>query len=148
MKPLRARATFERLIEDGLGAKIDFVGIAGLQYVELDFVNPEEFPAPHRDSKDEYPVVPALRSGMSELVTDLSKIANSVNKVDFAGLSRELQSLLATVNRQVTEVDLKALAAKVTSAAAAIEAIALSEEAKAAIEIARRTFDPRSASRS
>ena len=129
---LTDRATLQRLIDEGLRAKIDLVGITGLQYVELDFFDPQEFPAPHRDDKSKYPVVPTLRSGMSELVANLSKIANNLNKVDFAGLSRELQTLLATVNRQVSDVDLKQMVAKVTAAAASIEAFAGSTEAKAA----------------
>ena len=125
------RATFERLVNEGLRAKIDLVGITGLQFVELDFFDPQEFPAPHRDGESEYPVVPTLRSGMSELVENLSKVASNLNKVDFAGLSSELQSLLATVNRQVSDVDLKQMVAKVTAAAASIESLASSAEAKA-----------------
>lgn len=126
------RATLKQLIDEGLRAKIDLVGITGLQFVELDIFDPQEFPAPHRDGDSEYPVVPTLRSGMSELVTNLSKIANNFNKVDFAGLSRELQLLFTTVNRQVSDVDLKQMVAKIAAAAASIEAFTGSTEAKAA----------------
>jgi len=133
------RVTFQQLIEEGLRAKIDLVGITGLQYVELDFFDSQEFPAPHQEGGQEYPVVPTLRSGMSELVANLSKIANNLNKVDFAGLSRELQTLLATLNRQVSDVDLKQMAASVTAAAAAIESFAGSPETKAAFANLNKT---------
>ena len=126
------RATLQRLIDQGLRAKIDLVGITGLQFVELDFFDPQEFPAPHAASNAEYPVVPTLRSGMSELVENLSKIAGNLNKVDFAGLSQELKSLLATVNQQAGGLDLKKMVAAVTSAASSIDALAGSAEAKAA----------------
>jgi paraquat-inducible protein B len=133
-KPIRIadRATFQRLIEEGLRARIDLVGITGLQFVELDFFDPQVFPAPLPDAKSEYPVVPTLRSGMSELVANLSQVANNLSKADLAGLSREFQSLLATVNRQVSEVDLKQMAAKVTAAAESIQAFAGSADAQAA----------------
>ena len=133
------RVTFQQLIEEGLRAKIDLVGITGLQYVELDFFDSQEFPAPPQEGGQEYPVVPTLRSGMSELVANLSKIANNLNKVDFAGLSRELQTLLATLNRQVSDVDLKQMAASVTAAAAAIESFAGSPETKAAFANLNKT---------
>lgn len=126
------RATLQSLIDEGLRAKIDLVGITGLQFVELDFFDPQQFPSPHSDSGSPYPVVPTLRSGMSELVANLSKVANNLNKVDFAGLSHELQTLLASANQQVGAVDLKTMVAKVTAAAESIESLASSDEAKAA----------------
>jgi paraquat-inducible protein B len=55
-----------------------------------------------------------------------------LNKVDFAGLSQELKSLLATVNQQAGGLDLKKMVAAVTSAASSIDALAGSAEAKAA----------------
>jgi len=62
-----------------------------------------------------------------------------LNKVDFGGLSRELQSLLATANRQAGEVDLKKMVAKVTAAAESIEALAGSADARAAFANLNKT---------
>ena len=136
---LTDRATLQRLIDQGLRAKIDLVGITGLQFVELDFFDPQQFPAPPEASDAEYPVVPTLRSGMSELVENLSKIAVNLNKVDFAGLSKELKTLLATVNQQAGGLDLKKMVATVTAAAASIDALASSTEAKAAFANLNKT---------
>lgn len=129
--PTTDRDTLQRLVDDGLRAKIDLVGITGLQFVELDFFDPVQFPAPKLEGETDYAVVPTLRSGMSELIGNLSKVANNLNKVDFADLSRELQTLLATANRQVGEADLKKMVATVTAAAESIQALASSDEAKA-----------------
>jgi paraquat-inducible protein B len=137
--PITDRATLQRLIEEGLRAKIDLVGITGLQFVELDFLDPQQFPAPRLESEAEYPVVPTMRSGMSELIGNLSRVASNLNKVDFGGLSRELQSLLATANRQAGEVDLKKMVAKVTAAAESIEALAGSADARAAFANLNKT---------
>jgi paraquat-inducible protein B len=76
---------------------------------------------------------------MSELVENLSKIAGNLNKVDFAGLSQELKSLLATVNQQAGGLDLKKMVAAVTSAASSIDALAGSAEAKAAFANLNKT---------
>jgi len=133
------RATLQRLIEDGLRAKIDLVGITGLQFVELDFLDPQQFPAPRPETEAEYPVVPTVPSGMSELIANLSKIVNNLEKVDFAELSHELKSLLATANQEVGDLDLKKMVAKVTAAAESIEALAGSAEAKAAFANLNKT---------
>jgi paraquat-inducible protein B len=131
--------TLQRLIDQGLRARIDLVGITGLQFVELDFVDPQQFPAAQAVRDAEYPVVPTLRSGMSELVENLSKIAGNLNKVDFAGLGQELKSLLATVNQQAGGLDLQKMVTTVTSAASSIDALAGSAEAKAAFANLNRT---------
>ena len=133
------RATLQRLIDQGLRAQIDLVGITGLQFVELDFFDPQQFPAPPVGGDAEYPVVPTLRSGMSELVENLSKIAGNLNKVDFAGLSQALKSLLASVNQQTGGLDLGKMVASVTSAASAIDALASSAEAKVAFANLNKT---------
>lgn len=132
-------ATLQQLIEEGLRAKIDLVGITGLQFVQLDFRDPQQFPAPRLESEAKYPVVPTVPSGMSELIASLSKIASNLNKVDFGELSRELKSLLASVNQQVGELDLKKMVTQVTAAAESIEALAGSAEAKAAFANLNKT---------
>ena len=131
---LADRATLQRLIEEGLRARIDLVGITGIQFVELDFLDPQQLPAAHLEAgaEAEYPVVPTVRSGMSELIGNLSKIVSNLHRVDFASMARELDSLLASANRQVGELDLKRMVAKVTAAAESIEALAGSAEAKEA----------------
>jgi paraquat-inducible protein B len=133
------RATLQRLIEEGLRAKIDLVGITGLQFVELDFLDPQQVPAPRPENEAEYPVVPTVPSGMSELIANLSKIVNNLKQIDFAELSHELKSLLATANQEVGDLDLKKMVAKVTAAAESIEALAGSAEAKAAFANLNKT---------
>ena len=133
------RTTLQRLIEEGLRAKIDLVGITGLQFVELDFLDPQQFPAPRPEGGTEYPVVPTVPSGMSELIANLSKIVNNLKQIDFAELSHELKSLLATANQEVGDLDLKKMVTKVTAAAESIEALAGSAEAKAAFANLNKT---------
>jgi paraquat-inducible protein B len=127
------RAALQQLIDEGLRARMDLVGITGLQFVELDFYDPRDYPAVQRNEASGIPVVPTVRSGMSELLSNFSKIAGNMSKMDFAGLSRELQSLLGTVNQQAREVDLKRLVLRVTAAADALESLTGSVEAKSAV---------------
>jgi paraquat-inducible protein B len=126
------RTTLQGLIDEGLRAQINLAGITGQQFVELDFLDPLQFPAPPLESRSEYPVVPTVTSGFSDLIGNLSKIVSNLKAVDFAGLSQQLQSLLATANQKVGEMDLKKMVTQVTAAADSITALASSAEARAA----------------
>lgn len=132
MLQLEDRATLQQLIDQGLRAKLVLIGITGQEMVELDFFDPREFPAPAATSETEYAVMPTLRSGMAELVENISKISGALNKVDFAAVSQELRSLLSSVKAQAGGLDLKKMVATVTAAAGSIEALAGSAEAKKA----------------
>ena len=133
------RATLQGLIDEGLRAKINLAGITGQQFVELDFLDPQQFPAPPLESPAEYPVVPTVTSGFSDLIGNLSKIVSNLKGVDFADLSQQLKSLLATANQKVGEMDLKKMVTQVTAAADSITALAGSAEAKAAFANLNKT---------
>lgn len=125
------RSILQRLIDDGLRAKIDLTGITGVQFVELDFLNIPAIASTNLTDSRDYPVVPTVPSGMAEFIANLSKIASNLNKVDFAGISTELKSLLGTANLKAGDLDLKRMVNQVTTAAQSIESVAGSEEAKA-----------------
>jgi paraquat-inducible protein B len=136
---LTDRATLQRLVEEGLRAKLDLVGITGLQFVQLDFLDPRIFPAPPANRAVEYPVVPTVASEIAELMASLSKIVNDLKKADFAEVSRELKSLLITANQKTGELDLKKMVTQVTAAAESIAALAGSAEARAAFTNLNKT---------
>jgi paraquat-inducible protein B len=131
--------TLQRLVDEGLRAKIDLVGITGLQFLQLDFFDPKVFPAPPVPHDSPHPVVPAVRSSLSTLIGNVSRIANQLESVDFAALSHELQSLLATSRRQLDGLDLPGLVTRLTAAAASVEAFAGSPDARVAFTHLNRT---------
>jgi len=136
---LTDRVTLQRLIEEGLRAKIDLAGITGLQFVELDFLNPQLLPPQRSDNQSDYPTMPTLPSGMSELTANLSKIVNNLNKIDFTGISQNLNALLTNASQKVSALDLKQMVATVTAAAATIETLAGSAEARSAFANLNKT---------
>ena len=136
---LTDRATLQRLVEEGLRAKLDLVGITGLQYVQLDFLDPKKFPAPPADPAAKDPVVPTVASEITELMANLSRIASDLKKADFAEVSHQLKSLLVTANQKAGELDLKQMVTQVTAAADSIAALAGSAEAKAAFTSLNKT---------
>lgn len=125
-------AELQNLIDRGLRARLSLTGITGLLFVELKFEDARTYPPNPRFMADQYPVVPAITSPISEVQQSIVEIVANIKKVDFAELSKELKTLLASTNRKVSDLDVKALAERVGRAADAVEAFANSPEARKA----------------
>jgi paraquat-inducible protein B len=121
----------QELVDHGLRARLVLTGITGLLFVELDFDDPSKHPAPARRFPSEpYPVVPSIPSPLSEVQQSIIEIVADMKKIDFAGLGRQLSTLLATTNQKVSDLDVKELAGKLGRAADAVQAFLDSPEAR------------------
>lgn len=114
----------KRLIQEGLRAKIDLVGITGMQFVQLTFADPVKYPETYVVTDTTYPVIPTIDSGMSKLTDNLVAIAENFRKVDLQGISTELKSLLTALNKKTNDLDLKRMSSQITAAAQAIKRLA------------------------
>lgn len=130
------RAELQQLVDRGLRAQLGVIGLAtGLLYVELDFLDPELHPAPApANPTPRYVQVPAVPSTISEFQASLTEILTDLKRIDFTGLARELQGLLADTRRQVNTLDVKQLIAQWTSAGAAVQSLASSPEIASTVE--------------
>ena len=129
---LTSPAELQTLIDRGLRARLSLTGITGLLFVELRFEDSRKFPANPRFMADQYPVIPAIPSPISEVQESIVEIVANIKKVDFAALSKDLKTLLATTNQKVGQLDLKALSERVGRAADAVSAFVDSPDAKKA----------------
>lgn len=124
-------SVLNQLIKNGLCAKIDLVGITGLQFVQLHFVNSQKQLENTPLSASSYPMIPTVNSGMSELTDDLVTIARNVRNIDFVKISteitkasEELSVLIQSVTKETKDLQLKQLTTQITGAATAIEQLA------------------------
>lgn len=119
----------QRLVDRGLRAQLGVLGLAtGLLYVELDLVNPAEFPADPAARDPRHVVVPALPSAISAFQASASEILSKVKKVDFAGLAEDLRALAVEARRQLAGLDLRGLVAQWRAAGGAVEGLAAGPE--------------------
>jgi paraquat-inducible protein B len=130
----------QNLVERGLRAKLNLQGITGLLFVELSFEDPREYPAPKPTGVDSYPVVPAIKSPIAEVQSSIVEIVADIQKIDFAGLSRELKTLLTTANQKVSDLDVKALTERISRAAESVEKFANSPDARAVMANLNKTI--------
>jgi paraquat-inducible protein B len=125
-------AEIQTLIDRGLRARLSLTGITGLLFVELKFEDPRNYPADPRFMTEQYPVVPAIPSPISEVQQSIVEIVANIKKVDFAALSKDLKTLLATTNKKISDLDVKALTERIGKAADAVSAFVESPDAKQA----------------
>jgi paraquat-inducible protein B len=118
------------LIDRGLRAKLNFTGITGLLYVDLNIEDPKEYPALVRYAGETMPVVPAIPSPIAEVQASIVEIVANIKKVDFAGLAKDVKTLLANANQKVSDLDLTGLSNRVGQAADSITAFVSSPETK------------------
>jgi paraquat-inducible protein B len=122
-------AELQKLVDRGLRAQLGILGLAtGLLYVELDFVDPQDYPPPALGFATNSVVVPAMPSAISELQGNLTDILNEVKKIDFAGISTELKGLLSDTRKQMNGLDLKGALAQWQRTGASFEKLANSPE--------------------
>ncbi len=127
---LTSPAELQTLIDRGLRAGLSLTGITGLLFVELDFKDVRQYPANPRFMLEQYPVIPAIPSPISQVQQSIVEIVTDLKKVDFAGLSRDLKTVLATTNKKINEVDVKGLSDRVGRAAEAVTALVDSPDVK------------------
>lgn len=118
------------LIDRGLRARLNFTGITGLLFVELDFEEPDKYPADPRFVAETLPVVPAIPSPIAQVQQSVIEIVANIKQVDFAALSKDLKTLLVTANQKASELDMKGLAQRMSRAADSVTAFVDSPEAK------------------
>jgi paraquat-inducible protein B len=121
----------QALVDHGLRAQLGLIGLAtGLLYVELDFYDPQAYPAGAVATELKYPVVPYVPSTISEFQESLTEILTKVKRIDFEGMADNVNHLLVDARRQVNAMDLKALTGQWQQAGAAVNALATSPDIK------------------
>ena len=123
------RAAFQDLIDHGLRAQLGVIGLAtGLLFVELDFLDPKEYPSDNRTTELKYPVVPAIPSAISAFQGAATEILAKVRQVDFQGIGAELKALLIDARRQLSGVDLRGVADQWKATGRSVDALARSPQ--------------------
>jgi len=126
---ITAPGELQKLVDHGLRAQLVAASLAtGLLYVELDFIDPKTSPAGQPPPNSEYVVVPSQLSAIEEFQN--SVILTNVRRIDFAGLSTQLQGVLADARRQIDGLDLKGTVEQWKSTGAAVQTLVQSADVK------------------
>ena len=111
----RIRRETGDLIKAGLRAQTQLAGITGQQYLGLDILNPREYPALPFDWKPKYAYLPSAPSLTSQIITNVQHFLANLDKLDLQALERNLNALLETLNRKISEVPVAELSAEASA---------------------------------
>jgi len=89
----------------GLRARLASQGLTGLAYLELDFVNPREFPAAEVPWQSLGTYIPAMPSTLMRVQDTALRVLAKLNSVDIEGLTGEMTGLLQDLRAQMREGD-------------------------------------------
>jgi len=85
-------STIQKEVERGLRARLGFQGLTGTTHLELDYVDPKDYSVLKIDWKPRYVYIPSTPSTITRVSVALDKIMKSLEKVDFQGLMKNLES--------------------------------------------------------
>ena len=89
----------------GLRARLASQGLTGLAYIELDFVNPQQYP-PNRipwTPRAEY--IPSMPSTLSQVQDAAQQIAAKLNRIDIEALAGSIQGLIGDLRHELDDGD-------------------------------------------
>jgi paraquat-inducible protein B len=129
------RAKLESMVQRGLRAQLGVAGLAtGLLFVQLDFFNPQDYPAGNRPADARYVIVPSVQSTIAEFQKAIGEILGKAKDIDLAGLAKDISALTVTLRKRADELDLRELIEQWKKTGAQFEAFAANPEFK-------KTFD-------
>jgi len=111
----RIRRETGDLIKAGLRAQTQLAGITGQQYLGLDILNPQEYPALPFAWKPKHVYLPSAPSLTSQIITNVQHFLANLDKLDLQAVERNLNALLETLNHKISELPVAELSAEASA---------------------------------
>lgn len=96
----------EYAVRTGLRARIASQGITGVSYIELDFVEPDQFPPLNLPWVPKAEYIPSMPSTLTQVQDAAQQFLAKLNSVDFNALTNNLTGLLGDLRGELKEGDL------------------------------------------
>jgi ABC-type transporter Mla subunit MlaD len=93
-------------VDLGLRARLASQGITGLSYLELDFVNPAQYPALTVPWTPKGQYIPSMPSAFTQVRDAAQEFLAKLNRVDIDALSAHLNGLISDVRAEMSSGDL------------------------------------------
>lgn len=96
----------EDAIRLGLRARLAAAGITGVYYLELDFLDPDRFPAPAVPWEPRYSYIPAIPSTVAQVQNAAEALLQRLQEANFTGLLDNINGLLTDIRGETKGGDL------------------------------------------
>jgi len=105
----------ETAVSHGLRARIASQGLTGLSYIELDFVDPEQYPAETVPWTPKGDYIPSMPSTFLQVQDAAQQFLAKMNKVDVDKVAEQLLGLLTDLRAELSTGDVHATLARATA---------------------------------
>jgi paraquat-inducible protein B len=105
----------DEAVNEGLRARLASQGITGLSYIELDFVNPSEYPALHVPWTPRTAYIPSMPSTLTQVQDAAQQMLAKLNHIDLEKLATEATGLIADLRGDIGKGDVHRTLAEATS---------------------------------
>jgi ABC-type transporter Mla subunit MlaD len=100
---VRENLQFE--IESGLRVRLTLLGVTGTSYLDVDYFDPERYPALPFDWTPMHPYVPSAPGAFGQIVSTLEDVVAKLDQIDFRGLADKADRLLEAAHGRVEAID-------------------------------------------
>lgn len=103
----------EKNIEQGLRVRIQPQGITGLNYMDIDYLDPERFPILKPSWKPRYYYIPSAPGQLASFIDSINGILREVEQLNINGISQSATVLLKNLNQAVKNAEIEKISANV-----------------------------------
>jgi phospholipid/cholesterol/gamma-HCH transport system substrate-binding protein len=102
----------EKNIEQGLRARIEPLGITGMNYIDINYVNdPSQFPPLALNWKPHYYYIPSAPGQLTNMLDSINNIMRQVEGLNIRGMSKAGTELLDNLNKAVASAEIGKISA-------------------------------------
>ena len=102
-------AKIEREVEQGLRVRLNFQGVTGAAYIEVDYVEPERYTPLDIDWQPKYPYIPAMPSLITRITDAFDGILRHLERINIEGIAGNLEETLASLSRLLEQANAGAI---------------------------------------
>jgi phospholipid/cholesterol/gamma-HCH transport system substrate-binding protein len=96
----------EEAVNSGLRARLASQGLTGLTYIELDFVNPKEYPPLAVPWTPKAPYIPSMPSTLAQVQDAAQLLLSKLNHIDLNQLATEFTGLASDLRTNLSSGDI------------------------------------------
>lgn len=109
--------TYEKLDKDvkkGLRFQLAPLGITGTMFLEADYLPPEKIKDLDISWTPDTPYIPSAPNTIAAFTESIDKILSNLEKINIAGITEKVETLLTTVNERFRQMDIKEINTQIT----------------------------------
>ena len=105
----------QEAVREGLRSRLASQGITGLSYIELDFVNPKDYPPLQVPWTPKVTYIPSMPSTLAHLQDSAEQVLSKLNQLDLEKLTSEFTGLATDLRTSLAQGDIHDLLGQATA---------------------------------